>query len=636
MPTPLTNLATSEERARAHAIFNDVRARQNRSTDRVFAILMMVQWLACILAALVISPRTWIGTSGMTHLHLWGSICIGGLLTLYPAWLAIFRSGLPLTRHVIAAAQMCWSALLIHVTGGRIETHFHVFGSLAFLAFYRDWRVLATATVVIAFDHAVRGIWWPMSAFGVAGGSQWRWVEHAGWVVFENIILVASCRRGVHEVREMANIQAGLEGSFHRTELEVEHRTGQLREANARAEGASRAKSEFLANMSHEIRTPLTAILGYTDLLRDEPDATDTRAQRAQHVNTIRAAGQHLLTVINDILDLSKIEADRMTVESMDTPVLRVLAEVESLVRPRAAAKGVSLTVALGTPVPDRVLSDPTRLRQILMNLAGNAAKFTQRGHVIVTASATTAQRGPRLVIDIEDTGPGMTPEQSDRLFSPFNQADTTVTRQHGGTGLGLTISRRLARLMGGDVSLIWSESGKGSCFRLDLPLVPVQGASEVASLDSVRTQAQAARQQAGPKLAGRILLAEDGADNQRLIAFHLRKAGATVDVADNGRLALQALDQAAARGQPYALLLTDMQMPEMDGYTLARTLRQRGDTIPIVALTAHAMAEDRDRCLAAGCNDYTTKPIDKRMLIATCAKWMGTPAAQPTRREAA
>ena len=226
-------------------------------------------------------------------------------------------------------------------------------------------------------------------------------------------------------------------------------------------------------------------------------------------------------------------------------------------------------------------------------------------------------------MIDIEDTGLGMDPQQTERLFTAFGHADSTVARQHGGTGLGLTISRRLARLMGGDVTLVRSGVGAGSCFRLDLPLMAVPGASLVASLESVRGQVLPAVATSSSRLSGRILLAEDGPDNQRLIALHLRKAGATVQIADNGRLALEALEQATARGTPFDLLLSDMQMPEMDGYTLARTLRQRGDAIPIVALTARAMADDRARCLAAGCNDYASKPIDRASLLAACARWM-------------
>ena len=258
------------------------------------------------------------------------------------------------------------------------------------------------------------------------------------------------------------------------------------------------------------------------------------------------------------------------------------------------------------------------------MNLVGNATKFTEAGNVTVTAGAEDQDGQSRLVVDIADTGPGMTPEQALGLFTAFGQADSSVTRKHGGTGLGLVISRRLANMLGGDVSLLYSETGKGSRFRLVLPLVQVAGSAMIRSLIPTLVTDEPTPIALTLKLSGRVLLAEDGLDNQRLIAFLMRKAGATIETADNGRIALDMLDQAEAAGTPFDMLLTDMQMPEMDGYSLARNLRDRGSTLPIVALTAHAMADDRKKCIDAGCDDYVTKPIDKANLIATCASWMG------------
>jgi PAS domain S-box-containing protein len=406
-------------------------------------------------------------------------------------------------------------------------------------------------------------------------------------------------------------------------EEQIQDTNRQLAAALQAAEAASKAKSAFLANMSHEIRTPLTAILGFTDLLREDGNIGQAPAQRLQTIDTIKNAGNHLLTVINDILDLSKIEADRMTVERINTPLTGVLHEVVSLMRPRAADKGLSLTAALATPVPEHILSDPTRLRQILMNLAGNAIKFTESGSVTITVAATKHGESSRLVFDIEDTGAGVTKEQAGRLFQSFGQADETMTRRFGGTGLGLAICRRLAILMGGDATLLRTEPGKGSCFRLVLPLEAAPGAAMVTRLDAVSPPNTQAAANIATKLDGRILLVEDGADNQRLIAFYLKKAGAQIAIADNGKIAMEMIDKAAAEGTPYDLLLTDMQMPEMDGYTLASTLRKRGSTLPIVALTAHAMADERQKCLDAGCDDYASKPIDKEKLLATCAEWM-------------
>jgi PAS domain S-box-containing protein len=413
---------------------------------------------------------------------------------------------------------------------------------------------------------------------------------------------------------------------------ELRTREDELKAATLIAEAASRSKSAFLANMSHEIRTPLTAILGYTDLLHEQENGAANREHRVQIIDTIRNAGTHLLTVINDILDISKIEADRMTVERIETPLVSILLEVEKLSRARAAGKGLTLTTSLTTPVPDRILSDPTRLRQILLNLVGNAVKFTEAGSVSVVAAVSDLGGDSRLVIDVLDTGPGMTEEQAARMFHVFGQADDTVTRKHGGTGLGLTICRRLATLMGGDVKLMHTAPGKGSCFRLVLPLEAAAGSAMVSALDVATPDAAPNIVGASAPLAGRILLAEDGPDNQRLIAFHLRKAGATVEFADNGRIALEMIDRAVAVGTPYDLLLTDMQMPEMDGYTLARTLREHASTLAVVALTAHAMQEDREKCWEAGCDDYATKPIEKAALLDTVARWIGKPGG--TRRE--
>jgi PAS domain S-box-containing protein len=407
----------------------------------------------------------------------------------------------------------------------------------------------------------------------------------------------------------------------------LEQATAHANDMAAQAEMASYAKSEFLANMSHEIRTPLTAILGYTDVLRDELAVAVGSARQLDAVDTIRRAGEHLLTVINDILDLSKIEAGRMVIEEIDTSLTTLLLEVDGLMQERVAAKGVTLRTSLATPVPDRICTDPTRLRQILMNIVGNAIKFTEVGTVDVVVRAVPASdpfSSDRLEVSVTDTGAGMTKRQAEGLFQPFTQADASVTRRHGGTGLGLTICRRLAALMEGDVRLHSTRPGVGSTFVLDLPLV----ASEQATLvQALRTDAAPASASAAPAAAitlqGRILLAEDGPDNQRLISHHLRKAGAEVVIAENGAVALQHMLAGIDDGAPFDLLVTDMQMPEMDGYTLARTLRARGVRTPIVALTAHAMAEDRAKCLAAGCDDYASKPIDRTALLATCAHWL-------------
>jgi len=403
-----------------------------------------------------------------------------------------------------------------------------------------------------------------------------------------------------------------------------------LRTARDKADAANIAKSEFLANMSHELRTPLTAILGFTDLLADTRDTTLTEELRQEHVRTIKRNGEHLLAVINDILDLSKIEAGKMSVESIAVNPIEVLLAVESLMSVKASAKGIALAVELATPIPGTIQSDPVRLKQVLMNLVGNAIKFTESGSVSMRVSfePTTAD-GPALRIEVVDTGVGMTAEQIANLFSAYAQADASTTRRFGGTGLGLRISRSLARLLGGEVT-VTSEVGKGSVFTTQVSTGRVDGVPMVKTLEAGRTTR--AEEGAAPvddtttALNGmRIFLAEDGPDNRRLLCHHLRKAGAEVESFENGKLALQALTTDGTTEGPLLddppcdLMLTDMQMPEMDGYTLARQLRNKGWTKRIVAITAHAMAGDLDKCLAAGCDGYVSKPINAAALVQAC-----------------
>ncbi len=607
-------------RNRAQELFRQDCERTWRHTDSLLLALLIVQWPASIAAALLFSPRAWEGEVSSVHVHVWAAAVIGGLLTLFPAALARLMPGAAITRHVLAAAQVLYSALLIHLTGGRIETHFHVFGSLAFIAFYRDWRVLASATAIVALDHAIRGMWWPRSVFGFYSPQSWRWLEHAGWVVFEDIVLMLSIHRGLREAHERALGGARLEASKEAVERQVTERTAQLEKAREDAEAANRAKTEFLANMSHEIRTPMTAIVGFADLL---VDPSITNEDRAEHVKTIRRNGEHLVSVINDILDLSKIEVGRMTLSDEPCRICQVVAEVAALMRVRARGKGLSLDVEYQFPVPEVIRADPLRVRQILVNLVGNAVKFTDAGGVrVIVRSDDPKRTSPCIHITVHDTGIGMSKPDLDRLFQPFSQVDASQTRRFSGTGLGLAISRRFARMLGGDIS-VDSAPGDGSAFTLRIPMGDVSGVRLIANATEAVASADVEAAGPAPKLRGRILLAEDGPDNQRLIAFHLKRAGAEVEIVENGRQALDAAMRAAEAGSPYGLILMDMQMPEMDGYSATRELRARGCPTPIVALTAHAMSGDREKCIKAGCDDYESKPISPSRLLHTAARYL-------------
>lgn len=396
-----------------------------------------------------------------------------------------------------------------------------------------------------------------------------------------------------------------------------------LLDAKKDAEASSEAKSAFLANMSHEIRTPMSAILGYADLVMDPTQPAEERANCAR---VIKRNGEHLLKLINDILDLSKVEAGRMSTEQIECSPVQVVRDVQSMMRARASGKGIELAIEFDGPVPEKIKSDPTRLRQILVNLVGNAIKFTEAGGVCVRVGfeGEPFTKTAGLRFDVIDSGIGLEPEQVSRLFKPFSQADSSISRRFGGTGLGLAISSRLASMLGGKLS-VTSEIGKGSTFTLTVAANMVEGAKMLDSpAEAVwETEAENTSKDADIKLDGRILLAEDGPDNQRLISFHLRRAGAMVDIAENGRVAVSRALLSHKAGEPYDLILMDIQMPELDGYAATAQLRKSGWTGAIVALTAHAMAGDEQKCLEAGCDGYASKPINRIALLKTCAKWL-------------
>ncbi len=388
-----------------------------------------------------------------------------------------------------------------------------------------------------------------------------------------------------------------------------------LEEFNERVEAATQAKSEFLANMSHEIRTPMTAILGFADVVLG--NVSDP--QNVEGLKTIQRNGKHLLEIINDILDISKIESGKLETEQLNCELALLVSDVASLMKIRADAKGVRFEVEYDGLIPESVQTDPTRLRQILINLIGNAIKFTEVGEIRLVVRLVDENAGtPMMAFDVIDSGIGMSEEQISKLFRPFVQADNSTTRRFGGTGLGLTISKRLATILGGDIH-VQSMPGEGSTFSATVNIGSLEG---VKMLDSPAAVALPAKDDARPAaemspLECRVLLAEDGPDNQRLISFVLKKAGADVTLAVNGQVAYDLALEASNEGTPFDVILMDMQMPVLDGYEATRNLREAGYSGTIIALTAHAMASDKEKCVKAGCDDYTTKPIDRRKLVA-------------------
>ncbi len=731
-----------------------------RRTSRLFALLLILQWIFVSGVTIWMTPYTWEGAASVIHPNCWEAIALGAIVVAYPIWSGIRRPIGDLTRHQIAIAQMGIGAILIHVSHGRIEAHFHIFGSLAFLSFYRDWRVLATASAFVLFDHCIRGIVAPMSIYGVSGGAEWRWIEHAGWVVFEDVFLIyainQSLTRATHDAWHRARLEQtneliekaveerttsltartnelrtseearkqsesrhrsivktsmdciitidtlgrvlefnpAAERTFGYDATEVEGRdinslivprqhrnplsgialilasgetwvagrryTGlpavrkdgsefpveltvvpyelegqlaltailrdittlveaeqrreataeELRRAKERAEAADQAKSQFLANMSHEFRTPMGAIIGYAEMLLDPRLGVEERVRTLQ---AIIRNGQHLGMLINDILDLSKIESGRMTFERLPCDLRQAIAEALSVATVAAQSKGLALHVTPVGSVPRRITTDPTRLRQVLDNLLSNAVKFTSEGKRIdIRLRIEVVAESLRLAIDVEDQGVGIAPAQFSRLFTPFSQADASTTRKYGGTGLGLSICKRIAENLGGGIA-VRSEPGVGSCFTVTLPVSP-DDMSETLDEEQFIRESQVIRARPNGTvyaMTGRVLVVDDSPDNRTIVRFFLERAGLCVAEAENGA---EGVEKALA--STFEVILMDMQMPQLDGYAATSLLRQKGYDRAIIALTAHAMSGDEEKCLQAGSNAYLTKPVEPDRLL--------------------
>jgi signal transduction histidine kinase/ActR/RegA family two-component response regulator len=459
-----------------------------------------------------------------------------------------------------------------------------------------------------------------------------------GFAVFLSSMAVSLANRFSRVHRELRHLRRDLEERVEKRTHELSGRSQELSTANEQLRQrtlelaeASRAKTQFVANMSHEIRTPMNGVIGMASLLQGTP----LSPEQHEYVDAIASSGRALMRIIDDILDFSKIESGHLTLESLDLAPRELVAEVIRLFAPLAKAKGLDLAATVEDGVAHVLRGDPGRLRQALVNLVGNAVKFTDRGQVTARVRVDAEDAGAQLVrFAVRDTGIGIPPEALGRLFQPFAQADGSTTRRYGGTGLGLVISKRLVELMGGQLGVM-SEPGEGSVFwftaRLERSPLTARPA-EPAVLETVRDEATPAAAWPGtampaPVVAtrGRVLVAEDNIVNQKVAARILERLGYDVDVASTGDEAV-----AAARRQAYAAILMDGQMPETDGFEATRMIRALDGArhTPIIALTASAMRGDRERCLAAGMDDYVPKPVGPEQLEAVLRRWVPEPGA--------
>jgi len=490
---------------RASALFRDAENDLHRHTDELFARLMIVQWLAGIAAAVWISPFTWIGDASQVHIHVWAAVLLGGAISGFPVWLAWRYPGLAVTRHVIAAAQMLTAALLIHLTGGRIETHFHIFGSLAFLAFYRDWRVLATATVVVASDHLLRGLFWPQSVFGVLTASSWRWVEHAGWVLFEDAILIVAIHRMLREMSEIALRRATLEGSNCEIERQVVERTAELNSTQAELLETSRlaGMAEVATSVLHNVGNVLNSVgvsaelatskvrefrvgslKNVAELLQEHVEdlpaflTTDPRGKMlpdyllklAVHLAEPQEAILQEMEMLQKNIDHIKEIVAMQQRYARGTGVIEVLSVadlVEDSIRINAASftrheVNVARDIA---PVPP-VKTDRHKVMQILVNLLSNAKHALDHsdGDRRMMVRVTQNQEG-QLEIAVIDNGTGIAPENLDRIFSHG------FTTKKLGHGFGLHSGALAARELGGTLTAHSDGPGRGATFTLTLPL---------------------------------------------------------------------------------------------------------------------------------------------------------------------
>jgi len=570
---------------------------------RVRADRIMV-WMSLFLCLVCLAIAPYRGT--------WDVAVLIGLPTLCISYgLQKKHAGQLITRITMACAFMVYTSLIIHQSGGDIEAHFAAFGLIGVLLYYRDWRTIFAATVFIYLQHLVAGYaqyvgysvyvfdtqsFWPTFVLHVA-----YFLPFVGMMGYLSIWLR---REGVEQQRIIAQVRGN----------EVD-----LMQARDRAEVANRLKSEILANISHEIRTPMNGMLGLIQLLRE----TSLSDKQREYLQLAQSSGDQLLSIINNILDLSKIESGAMDIESATVRLPQLLQQTVRLFEPLAHKKNLYLQLNLDRELPRQVMTDAVRLRQILSNLIDNAIKFTSEGRVDIDVRSETSpdQQQIRLHVCVRDTGIGFEAAQSDALFSPFVQADSSISRHFGGTGLGLAITRRLVQNMGGHIRAD-SQPGRGAEFTFSVVCAQAPNEVRESTADALNTPSQ-------PMASMEVLLAEDNPVNQMVAKMMLERLGHRVRVVADGKQCLLALEQ-----NRFDLLLLDVMMPHMDGLAaLAQIRRLEVGTqahLPVMMVTAHAMRGDEERFRSMGADGYLSKPIKLADLEKEIARLGLASAAKP------
>jgi two-component system sensor histidine kinase/response regulator len=448
--------------ARANVLFNEHKDAIYRRTDRMFAILMAIEYVAGIVAALGLSPKTWSGDQSSLHIHVLAAVVLGAIILSLPIVLSLLLPGRTVTRHVIAIAQMMFSALLIHLTGGRIETHFHIFGSLAFLAFYRDWRVLVSASGIVALDHFLRGMYWPQSVYGVLSPSPFRWLEHTGWVIFEDIFIILACRESIKEMSEIAERRAYVE----QIAQERAENITILQETRAQLKNALEAKNAFISICGHELKTPLTSLSLQAQLIKHAIKIGNAEYMSPERVskmvNQTDSQVKRLLRLVEDMLDHSRIQIGKLTLRREEVDLAVLVEEVIERIQPQADAVECSVWFEKGPLLMGRW--DRFRIEQVMTNLISNAIKYGVGKPIEISLS----QKENAALISVRDHGMGISKEDHSKVFEQFERV--SVSKHISGLGLGLYITKNIVEQHGGSID-VESELGEGACFTVTLPL---------------------------------------------------------------------------------------------------------------------------------------------------------------------